>query len=70
MLVCAFYPGSQRQVVHVGVVKVPLGEVRVHLAQEVVSAKRVMVPHRENQRLGPEIIAADAILKKHVGAND
>lgn len=60
----SFYLWFQSQVVQPGVVKVPLGKVHIDLAQEAVPAKGVVMPHGENERLGLEILHANAILQR------
>lgn len=45
------HPGLQHVFVDPRVAKVPPGQVHVHLAQETVASKRVIVPHRHIQRL-------------------
>lgn len=61
LCVCV-YPSFQRQVIHLGVVEVPLGELHVHLAQEAVLPKSVVMPDGENERLCPEVLHANTIL--------
>lgn len=42
--------------------KVPLGQVHVHLAQEAVPAKRVMMPHGQNEGLCLQVLHVNAVL--------
>lgn len=57
------HSSSEDQVVHLVVVKVPRGQIHVHLTQETVSAKGVVMPDGEEQGQSPQLLQTDTVLQ-------